>query len=181
MPARAERICTIEASPRRPQPDEERDEHQEGVGEQPHEAEQHGHRLADPRRDLRGPEVVHPEGQQAPQDAPAIHGESGKQVEHRETHVDPEQLIQEAAADPDHLAVGCEPLAQLEYDKQDGREHHVHRRARKGHQQLLLRVLRHAVQPGDSTDRQQRDVACRDAEPPGGQRVSELVEHDDRE
>src|SRR5438132_737068 len=68
----------------RADPDEERDEHEEGVREQTEQAEREGHRLPDLRGDLRGPDVIHAHRQQSPQHPTAVHGEGGEQVEHGE-------------------------------------------------------------------------------------------------
>ena len=76
-----------------------------------------------------------------------------------------------------------EPLQRLhveagihEEDQHDG-DDDVHRRAGERHHDLLAGLFRHALQPRQAADRQERDVRRLDAVAPRRQRMAEFVRH----
>jgi len=89
--------------------------------------------------------------------------------------VHPQELRQEVAADPLDVA----PRRRCHGTGEQRGQGHVDRRARQRHDQLLLRVIRPPLQSRHATDWQERDVAGANAVVPGGQCMTELVEHDD--
>ena len=71
----------------RADPDEQRDEHQEGIREEADEAEEQRHRLARGRGDPGRPVVVEARRERGAQDAAAVHRKGGEQIERGEADV----------------------------------------------------------------------------------------------
>ena len=79
------------------------------------------------------------------------------------------------------LTRGREPLPQLQHTEQDRGQGDVDRGPGQGDQQLLSRLVGHPLQPCHAADRQQRDVAGADPEPPRGQGMPQFVQDHDAE
>ena len=162
----------------RPQEDEEGDEHQQelAAGDRV-KAHRERERLADRGGNARRPREAEAGRQHGAQHAAAVHGEGGDQIEEQEEDVDPVQLLEEAAGQPVQAghqrrgtAGGGEPGIQRHGDDQ--------RDERPGErdQQLLPRLVRHALEPRHAPDGEQDDVGRAHAETARHRNVPELVE-----
>jgi hypothetical protein len=76
-------------------------------------------------------------------------------IEDRERHVHPHQLRQERASQRAAGVHGHASTRQADDPEQERRERH---RPREGDEQLLPRIVGHALELCDSTDGEQRDV-----------------------
>jgi hypothetical protein len=165
----------------RADPDEQRDEDQEGVGEESDQSEHQGEATADLGRDPRRPDVVHAQGEQRTQDPAPVHRKGREQIEHGERDVDPREPADEAAVERWNRGKRRRRHRRRHQREEQHGQPDVDGRSREGDEQLLPRVIGHALEPGDATDRQQRDVAGTDPVASRRQRVPQLVKHDDDE
>ncbi len=117
------------------------------------------------------PDVIESHCQQGTQHPAAVHWERRQQVEHRQRHVHPEELVHKAAADLNHVANWGQSSAQSQAKVESGGQHHVDGRPGERHDQFLLGVVGHPFQPRHAADGQESNVARADAVTPSSQRM----------
>ena len=157
-------------------PHEQRDEQQEGVVQQSHQAQPQGKGLADAGGHAGGGDVIHAQGQHRAQYASAIHGKGRQQVESRQEQVHHQQLLQHVALQQGREIQRHGMLQAQEQPDQPG-DDHVDSRSRQCDQDFLFRVVGHFFQGGHATDGQQNDVTGLYAEVPGGEGMAQFVQH----
>ena len=159
----------------RGQVDEQADDDQHRAPEQAGQREQEGGPLPDPRGDPGRLRVRPPHGEKGAQNATAVHGKGGEEVEEDEEDVGAGEPGDEA--DPRILqprqVLG--PAARGDEHQERRRDRHVHGGAGERHHQLLAGLFGDALQGGDAADRPQRHLGGADAVAAGGGDVAELV------
>ncbi len=157
--------------------DKDRDQHQHRVaGTEPQIAEQKGHDLPGRGRDPRRLHPVHHQAQRGAEHPPAIHGKGRDQVEQGQEQVDQRQPAQEIGRGAVQLRQVIHPGFRAQ-QRQHQPDHHVDRRSRQRHGDLVGGLFRHPLQPRQPADRQQRDVGRADAIATRGQRMAVFMRH----
>ena len=122
--------------------------------------------------------AVHAKRQESSQDTAAVHRKCRDQVEQRQHDVSQSQARGEADLQVIYRAGRKSGVkVRAEAGDQDERDQPVHGRSGKGNEKFLTRFLGHALDAGDTTDRQEGDVAGGDAEMPRGQDMTVFVQH----
>ncbi len=181
IPARVLARLDVAGLPAGGEEDEYGHQHQQRIAHQSEKPEEHRQPLPDRGCDARGARIAHPDRQQGPQHAAAIHGKRRDQVEDEEHHVgggDPAGQGRLRLLELGHLR---QVEAGSQHDDQHQRDDEVDGGTGQRHHDLLAGLFRHALQRGDAADRQQRDIGGADAVAAGGKHMAELVQHDAQE
>ena len=99
----------------------------------------------------------------------------------RQPDVDPHELREKGRVDGQDLVHPRRPVRHDENEVEHCGEHDGDDGPRNRDQQLLLRLVGHALESSHTADREEDDVLGVDAESARGERVSVLVQHDGRE
>ena len=120
---------------------------------------------------------THAAGQQRSKHAATIHRKCRNQVEEQEIHVDVHQQREEG---PGRIEItqSCVVPAQANDGVEDHRDCCGHCRARQGNQELLLRLIRDALEASNTADGKQDDIGSAHAESARHGDVPELVKED---
>ena len=157
------------------QEDEYRNQDQQRVAEQAEQGEDERQPLADGRRHARGARVAERHRQQGPQHPPAIHRERRDQVEDEQRDIGRSNPARQGGRGLLELCHLRQVEARAQHDDQHQRNHQIDGRAGERDEDLLARLLRHALQGGDAADGQKSDIGGADAVAARGEHMAELV------
>ena len=116
--------------------------------------------MADAGGNLSGTRVTQSCGEKGAQNAAPVHWKCRQQIEEDEYHIDREQLNEKVRTGGSVFERKSMPPDEYEEGE---RYYHVYERTSQGDDQFLPRFIRHSLQAGDASNRQQGDVRSIDA------------------